>query len=112
MLADSAVVDPATLKALDVPFPIQFLAINTPESPQNDSLRAAARALKAPVEPIRIEEDSDVAAMVRRAAGAQVAQSGKEGGRWSEAGYWLVPLIGLIVLTGFRRETPAREPSA
>lgn len=112
VLADSAAVDPATLKALDVPFPVQFLAINTPESPQNDSLRAAARALKAPVEPISIEEDSDVTAMVRRAAGAQVAQAGKEGDRWRESGYWLVPLIGLIVLTGFRRETPVREPSS
>lgn len=111
VFADSVAVDPATLKALDIPFPVQFLAINAPDSPQNDSLRASARALKAPVESISIEEDADVAAIVRRAAGAQVAQAGKAGGRWRETGYWLVPLIGLMVLTGFRRETPIQESS-
>jgi hypothetical protein len=41
---------------------------------------------------------------VRRAASAPVAQRGEQGGQWQEAGYWLVPLVGMILLVSFRRE--------
>jgi Ca-activated chloride channel family protein len=84
-------------------FPVQFLAVNAPESSENDSLRAAARNLKATVEPLDVE-DGDVAAIVRRAASTPIAQRGEEGERWQELGYWLVPLVGLITAMSFRRE--------
>lgn len=105
VMSDSVGTDLATLEALqkDLSFPIQFLAINTPNSSQNDSLRTAARTLKATIEPISVE-DNDIVAIVRGAANAPVAQQGKQDGQWHEAGYWLVPLMGVVVLRMFRRE--------
>lgn len=105
VLADAVDTDPAALQALhkDFSLPVQFLAINAPDSSQDEALRAAARMLKASVEPLDVEGD-DVAVIVRRAASAPVAQRGEQGGRWQEAGYWLVPLVGLVVLASFRRE--------
>lgn len=105
VLADTVDTDLDLLREVksEVPYRIQFLAINAPDSSQNDALRAAAGTLSAKVE--RLEAgDGDIAAIVRRAASAPIAQSGESGGRWQEAGYWLVPLVGLLVLLTFRRE--------
>jgi Ca-activated chloride channel family protein len=105
VLADGVDCDPASLQeiAKELSIPVQFLGINTPGSSQDNSLRAAARTLGAVVEPLNVE-GSDVASIVRRAAKAPVAQSGGQGERWQEAGYWLVPLVGIILLISFRRE--------
>lgn len=110
VLADAVETEAAALETLrkDIALPIQFLAINAPESSQNDSLHAAARALKASVEPLDIE-GQDIAAIVRRAASTPVAQRGEQGERWQEAGWWLVPLVGFIALASFRREAGEEE---
>ncbi len=110
VLADAVDTDPAALAALRKEFsiPVQFLAINAPESSQSDSLRAAAKTLGADVEQIDVE-GKDIAAIVRHAASAPIAKRGQQGERWQEAGYWLVPLIGLIVLASFRREESEEE---
>ena len=110
VLADAVDTDPAALAALRKEFsiPVQFLAINAPESSQSDSLRAAAKTLGADVEQIDVE-GKDIAAIVRHAASAPIAKRGQQGERWQEAGYWLVPLIGLIVLVSFRREESEEE---
>lgn len=112
VLADGVSTDPALLQALrdEIALPVQFLAINTPDSQENEGLRVAARALKADVEPLDIE-GKDIAAIVRRAAGTPMARKGEQGGQWQEAGYWLVPLIGLLLLASFRR-TAGEEVSA
>lgn len=105
VLADAVDTEPAALAALrkDISIPVQFLAINSPESSQNDSLRAAAKALGADVAQLDVE-GKDIAAIVRHAASAPVAKRGEQSERWQEAGYWLVPLIGLVALVSFRRE--------
>jgi len=105
VLADAVDAEPAALAALrkDISIPVQFLAINAPESSQNDSLHAAAKTLGAGVEQIDVE-GNDIAAIVRQAASAPVAKRGEQGERWQEAGYWLTPLVGLVVLGAFRRE--------
>lgn len=105
VLADAVEVGPAVLSALrkDISFPVQFLAINAPDSSQNDSLRAAAKALRAGVEPFDVA-DKDIAAIVRQAASAPSSTRGQQGDRWQEAGYWLTPFVGLLVLLSFRRE--------
>jgi Ca-activated chloride channel family protein len=110
VLADAVDTDPNALKDLqkDFSLPVQFLAINAPDSSQNDALRAAARVLKAGVEPLDVE-GSDVAAIVRRAASVPVAQRGEQDERWQEAGYWLVPLLGLFVLGSFRHKEGGEE---
>lgn len=108
VLADAVDTEPAALAGLRKEFsiPVQFLAINSPESSQNDSLRAAAKTLGADVEQITVE-DQDIAAIVRNAASAPVAKRGEQSERWQEAGYWLVPLLGVVVLVSFRREEQA-----
>jgi Ca-activated chloride channel family protein len=105
VLTDSVDTDPTVLQALqkDLPYPVQFLGINAPDSSQDESVRAAARMLKATAEPFTVE-DHDISAIVRRAANTPVAQLGKQGGQWHEAGYWIVPLVGMVLLGLFRRE--------
>lgn len=106
VLADSVDTDAAALKSARgaLRLPVQFLSVNAPDASQSDSLRAAAEILDAAVEPITIGGGDDVAAVVRRAARAPIAQGGEAGGQWQEAGYWLVPLVALVVLLSFRRE--------
>jgi Ca-activated chloride channel family protein len=108
ILADEIGTVPASLVELqkEIPFPIQILAINSPGSPQDDSVRASARILEATVEPLSVT-DSDIAAIVRRAAQTPVAQLGELGGQWQEMGYRVLPLIGLLLLSSFRREEHA-----
>jgi Ca-activated chloride channel family protein len=108
VLADSVDTDPGAFQALEKDFslPVQFLALCDPESPQSEALRKAARMLKAEVEPLDVDGD-DVAAILRRASRAPAAQRGEQGERWQEAGYWLVPLVGLFLLASFRREEPS-----
>jgi Ca-activated chloride channel homolog len=111
VMADTVDTDSAGLRALqkDVAFPVQFLAVNDPDSARNDSLRDAARMLKAAFEPMSISGD-DVAAIARRASSAPVSQHGEQGGHWQEAGYWLVPLLALFVLASFRRKRGQEMP--
>jgi Ca-activated chloride channel family protein len=106
VLADAVDTDAAALQAVakELSVPVQFLAVNTPESSQNGLLRGAAKTLGAKVEPLDVVGNADVGAILRRAASTPVAQRGEQGERWQEAGYWLVPLVGLIVATSFRRE--------
>jgi Ca-activated chloride channel family protein len=108
VLADDVNADPADLAAVQRQFriPVQFLAINAPDIPPPDSLRTAARALDARVETLDAG-DRDVTALVRHAAGTPVAQADARGAHWQEAGYWLVPLLGLLLLGSFRREEKA-----
>jgi Ca-activated chloride channel family protein len=49
-------------------------------------------------------DDADIRALARRIAmaGAPPAAPG-EGERWQEAGYWLTPLLALLVIGWFRR---------
>jgi len=110
VMADSVGTDLYRLESLarELNFPIQFLSINGRDATPDDSLRAAARALKASVESLDIE-GRDIATIVRRAANTPVARSGEQGGRWEEAGWWLVPLAGLAVLGLFRKEEESRS---
>ena len=108
VFADGVDVDAVPLREArkQCPFAIQFLSINTPDSSQDQALRDAAQILGAKVEPLRINDD-DIAAIVQRSMRTPQARKGEAGSggeRWQEAGYWLVPLVGLLVVFSFRRE--------
>lgn len=110
VIADSVDTELSKLsQATDLP--IIFLAVNTPDSSQDASLRAAASELGAKVETLTASGD-DIAAIVRRAARAPVTKAGAEGAIWQEAGYWIVPLLALLFLANFRRESRAEEVPA
>lgn len=109
VISDVVDTDPAALKeaAKEFPYPIQFLQIQSPEAPADASLPAAARSLGASVESMSLE-DGDIEAIIRRAARTPVAQTGDESQRWEESSYWLLPLLGILLL-GFFRKTETGE---
>ena len=109
ILADS--VENTTTLAGITDLPIAFLSINSPGSAQDDSLRAAAKTLGAKVEPLSMT-DEDISALVRLAARQPVAKSDEPGASWEEVGYWITPLVALLLLTTFRRETRSQEMPA
>ncbi|WP_167854850.1 VWA domain-containing protein [Mangrovimicrobium sediminis] len=69
--------------------------------PELDALRKTAGAAD-----VRLQrwsaDDADVQSLARAARFADAAATG-EGARWADAGYWLTPLIALLVLALFRR---------
>ena len=109
VFADSVDTDSDTLGAAivamkeSVHIPVQFLAINSGDSTQYESIQAAAGILNASVVRLAVE-DQDIATIVRRAASVPRAQQGDNADRWQETGYWLVPIVAAIVLLSFRRE--------
>jgi Ca-activated chloride channel family protein len=88
--------------------PVNFLAINTPDSPESESLRRAAQVLNANVQSLTAD-DADVRAITRAASRAPVAQAGESSTRWQESGWLLVPVIALIFAGSFRREASTAE---
>lgn len=109
VIADS--VDPDLSAALGehqavAKLPIQFLMLSDPDSSDAQSVRKAARSLGATVRPLTVD-DTDVAAITRTAARQSSASLQGETSRWQEAGYWLTPVIALLVALSFRREMGA-----
>ncbi len=85
-------------------FPLRFLALTDPDTPDAETIREAARSLRATVQQLTLD-NADVVALSRAATSRSAAGISGESSRWQEAGYWLVPLIALIVAVSFRRET-------
>lgn len=83
-------------------YPVQFLAIGSSEAAAPRSVTEAARVLKARVETLAAD-DSDVESIARRADRRSVAVERQGSERWEESGYWLLPLLGVLLLASFRR---------
>lgn len=84
-------------------FPIQFLAISSLDLSENQSIQNAAAVLDGSV--VQLDaEGNDISRIVRRVANTRGTLAGKQSGHWQEVGYWLVPVIAVIVLMSFRRE--------
>ncbi len=80
--------------------PVTILALRDAESA---GLAEVAKTLGGTVVPTTPDQ-ADVAAIVRRLdRGDNAAGIAGEGDHWSEAGYWLVPILGLLALPWFRR---------
>jgi Ca-activated chloride channel homolog len=110
VIADSVDTDISKLsQATDLP--VIFLAVNTPDSQQNANLRMAAAELSAKIENLTTSDD-DITSIVRRAARTPVRKAGADGAIWQEAGYWIIPLLALLFLANFRRESRSEEVPA
>ena len=79
-------------------FPLQFLALR-----DDQSLREAARLLNAAVESVT-PDDRDIVAISKAAERKAVVGMAGESQRWQETGYWLVPVLVIMVAASFRRE--------
>lgn len=102
LLADS--VAPEATAALSGPgIPaVTVLALHDAEA-EGTGLAEAAKALGATLIPSSPDQ-ADVTAIVRRLdRGDSAAGVAGEGQHWREAGYWLVPVLALLVLLWFRR---------
>ena len=98
----------------DLGWPVHFLAVVRPDTPEWDGLRNVAASLGASL--TRLTPDAaDVLSLVRRTVQAPVAvKTAEEGTRWEEAGWWLMPLLTLLALAPFRRvlDAEARDDAA
>ncbi len=84
--------------------PVHLLGVAMENSPELEAIRTAASALGATTTLIAADS-SDVESLVKRTARAPVAVAAAgEGVRWSEAGWWFVPLLATLLLLTFRRE--------
>jgi len=85
--------------------PIQFMAVARADTPELDSIRAAASLLNASVI-LMTPDTQDIQTIAKAAAGRpQAVNATADGIRWAEAGWWLVPVLAALSLVGFRRET-------
>jgi Ca-activated chloride channel family protein len=92
-----------TLSTTGIDLPVQFLSVQSQNSAVDSGLQNAAASLNAPV----IELTVDPADVERVAARAQSSlksvSATKDGTRWRDAGYPLLPLIALFTLMWSRR---------
>ena len=92
--------------------PIAILAVTRDETPELDSIRAAASSMDAKVFPMT-PDSTDIQRIVRWSSNTPVAIAAeKDGNRWAESGWWLVPVIAAITLLAFRREEFAKTNEA
>ncbi|TWU67114.1 vWA domain-containing protein [Crateriforma conspicua] len=86
--------------------PIQFLAMSPPGTDADRSIKDVAEALRATVQ-VDSVDDSDIDAVIAQANRRSAATTEGQTERWEEFGYWLTPLIMLMVALGFRRQQAA-----
>ncbi|MEX1042298.1 MAG: VWA domain-containing protein [Pirellulaceae bacterium] len=84
-------------------FPVQFLALGEPDSPETESVEDAAGTLRATVRQLTAD-DEDVSRLAQAAKSYGIFGVGGESSRWQESGYWLVPLLAILTLLSLRRE--------
>lgn len=102
IMADTVAPESVSDLARDKGPPVTLLALVPPET-DTSGVADAARALAATTI-ATTPDQADVAAVVRRLDSRDAAASvAGEGEHWREAGYWLVPLLSLLVLFWFRR---------
>ena len=90
--------------------PVAFLAVNEPDSSEDEALRKAAHTLKAKVVPLTTD-GGDIEAIIRTASRPPVPRSAlqEKRARWQEGGWYLLPLLALLAVLAFRRETRNAE---
>lgn len=90
---------------------VEILGVAREETPERDDLANAASNLRADLT-LLTPDTTDVATIVRRIADTPIAVSVDGAGtRWAEMGWWLVPIVALWVLSGFRRDEQVSERS-
>ncbi len=104
VVADSAPDNSAALRAAAAKseVSVQFLSLAPPDSDGAADLEAAAKSLRAPVQPLTTGDD-DIHAVVRAAARAPHGIAGEGETRWEEAGWYLTPVLAALVALSFRR---------
>ena len=93
----------ADQNAHEITFPVQFLSMLPDGSSLDQGLLTSAKKLDARVERLSIDQ-ADVQQIAGRAETKQAEiVDPKQGERWKDSGYLLLPLIGLAMLMWFRK---------
>lgn len=103
-ITDSIAVEQATPIASwrkSSPLPVRLLPPLYPGG-ELDAVRSVSGAASATVV-VLTADDSDVHTLARSAKLAVALSGGDPSSRWQEAGYWLTPLLALLMLPFFRR---------
>ena len=111
VLADTVDTDQRMLNEVQAEskVPVQFIAVNGFGSSADPTLVSAAGVLNAKIEPLSVD-DSDITAIIRRAAGRALPAKDELSNQWQEAGYWFVPFLCILFLLSFRREKQSGWP--
>jgi Ca-activated chloride channel homolog len=92
--------------------PIRFLAIARPGTPELDAIKIAASAVGGTVT-LMTADSTDIDALVKQTANAPISvAAADQETRWAEVGWWLVPVLALLSLAGFRRVENAESGEA
>ncbi|MEM9237719.1 MAG: VWA domain-containing protein [Verrucomicrobiota bacterium] len=86
---------------------VQLLAI-APVGSETSSLDPLAKALDARIIPMT-DDDRDIEGIVSNAARTPVSRSEDGKTRWQDGGYYLVPVLVVLALFPFRRESKAND---
>lgn len=106
VVADSVDTDTQQLAAAEKTLQgnsVQILAIAGNDQSKLRSIENAASTLHGSMVELAID-DSDITTIVRKAERTLFASVSGEETRWQEAGYWLVPLLVIMMALSFRRE--------
>lgn len=106
VIADSVDLDASAVDSLSNrkhPFPIQFLALVGDGSPERETIEMTARSVRASVQSLAVD-DADITSIVAFAERRAAAGVAGESSRWQEAGYWMTPVLALLVALSFRRQ--------
>ena len=88
--------------------PVRLLPPVSP-GPELDALLSRAKSMDASV--VRLAADDADVTTLARAAKFATAATGEESDRWEESGYWLTPLLVVILLPFYRRGWMAQTAS-
>lgn len=89
--------------------PIHFLAIARDDTPEFDAIGQVAKQVGGDAT-LMTADSADVDTLVRKTATATVnVTAQKDGTRWAESGWWLVPVLALITLLPFQRTQQSRK---
>ena len=83
---------------------IHFLAVALKDSPAMQSIVDASKSVGGRVTELTADS-SDIQSILRESLASMDAAVSADGEiRWQESGWWLVPVISIVVAVGFRRE--------
>jgi Ca-activated chloride channel family protein len=104
VIADSVAPSQARSVAIaDIALPVQFLSLQSLSAPTDSGLQSAASNLNASVVELTFDP-MDVEDVARRAQSRLKAVSAtKDGSRWRDAGYTLLPFLAFFILMWSRR---------
>lgn len=111
IIANQASVDPkrvaAAHQAIGSP-PIEILSLLPEDSQETESLQAIAKTLGGTRVPLTVD-DQDIQSIIQFAERRSTSGIAGQSDRWQEYGYWLSPLLAVMVALSFRRERTANE---